>query len=234
MINVQDLPKNFCIGRYIPKCYWLEEDDSGDHFTELIRAIKGHSIDEIKGCAQLIAQNLCGFDAVAIVPSGTPDKNSGIRAIAQALAKSKSIVDATSCLVRHIQIASHWEGANRTVDTHLNSVHLHSPNLLHGKDVLLLDDIRTTGVSLQACQEILEQASPKSITSIALAQTWHPGEDDPISVFYRDLGKSIEENYLEQCMEITERYTLEMQGLDYWKEEEFRALQDLQSLSSDG
>lgn len=234
MINVQGLPKNFCIGRYIPKCYWPEEDSSRDYFTEFIRAIKRHSKDEIQWCVQLIEQNLSGFDTVAVVPSGTPGKSSGIQAIAQALAKSKNIVDATSCLVRHIQIASHWEGANRTVDTHLNSVHLHSPNLLHKKDVLLLDDVRTTGFSLQACQEILEQASPKSVASIALAQTWHPSDDDPISDFYRDLEERIEENYLYQCIEIEEKYQLEMQELSYWREEEFRALQELQNLSNGG
>lgn len=87
---------------------------------------------------------------------------------------------------------------------------------------------------MQACQEILEQASPKSVASIALAQTWHPSDDDPISDFYRDLEERIEENYLYQCIEIEEKYQLEMQELSYWREEEFRALQELQNLSNGG
>jgi len=228
VLNVQDLPKNFCIGCYLPKIYWPEDDDSGDHFTEFIRAIKRCDMDEVKWCTQLIDKNLCGFDAVAVVPSGTPGKNSGIKAVAQALAKSKSIVDATSCLIRHTQIASHREGITRTVDNHLKSIRLNYPNLLYEKNVLLLDDVRTTGTSLQACQEILEKASPKSIASIALAQTCYPGDDDPIFGLYQDLKERIEECYLDQCGELTNKYEIEMQKLQYWQDEGNRALQELQ------
>ncbi len=66
MLNVQDPPKNFCIGHYIPKCYWPEEDCSCDNFVEFIRAIKSGNDDEIEWCVELIGQNLGGFDAVSV------------------------------------------------------------------------------------------------------------------------------------------------------------------------
>lgn len=94
MLNVQDLPQNFCVGPYIPKYFWPEENCSCNNFVEFIRNLKSGDNDAIEWCVELISQSFYGFDAVAVVPSSTPGKYSGIKDVAQKLATVANKVDA--------------------------------------------------------------------------------------------------------------------------------------------
>jgi hypoxanthine phosphoribosyltransferase len=219
MINVQNLPASFCIGHYIPKRYWPEEYCSFDHFVEFVRAVKVGDEDAIAWGVELIGQNLDGYEALVVVPSSTPDKRTSIEAIAQRLAKQEKRVDATPCLRRHTKVPAHYDNEPRTVETHLNSIELQQPELIQGKVVLLLDDVRTTGASFQACQQILEKASPKSVIPLALAQTWHPDEEEnPIAELYQNLEEYIAEHYFQKHIELYEQFEIEREGLDVEQE----------------
>lgn len=44
-------------------------------------------------------------------------------------------------------------------------------HLIKGKNVLLLDDVRTTGNSLSACKQVLEEAGALTVQCLALGQT---------------------------------------------------------------
>ena len=233
MLNVQDLPKNFCIGHYVPQNYWPEEDCSRDDFVEFIRAIKSGDDDAIEWCVELIGQNLGGFDAVSVVPSGTPGNESGIKKVARKLAKftMNHKVDATLCLRRHTATSSYYEGGDRSVSTHLKSIELQSPELIRDKVVLLLDDVRTTGNSLQACKQILDKASPKSVVPLALAQTWYPDTDDPLSKFYEDLEEWMEMHYCDRMIDLKKKFDLEMEYLEHSREDDRSALQELRSFA---
>lgn len=47
------------------------------------------------------------------------------------------------------------------------------PRLIEGEDVLLVDDVFTTGATVEACQEALMQAGANSVLIFALAQARH-------------------------------------------------------------
>lgn len=47
------------------------------------------------------------------------------------------------------------------------------PRLIQGEDILLVDDVFTTGATVEACEEALTQAGAKSVLIFALAQARH-------------------------------------------------------------
>lgn len=109
--------------------------------------------------------------AVAVVPGHQPgSKPSGVVLVAQALARTQRI-DATACLVRHTPVAKLSRGGNRSLDTHRNSIRVDRPEIVRDRDVVLLDDVLTTGNSLVACAELLRGAGARSVQAIALART---------------------------------------------------------------
>jgi phosphoribosylpyrophosphate synthetase len=111
-----------------------------------------------------------GF-AIAVVPSCDSARiSSGIRDLAQLLA-GNGRTDATSCLVRHTTIPKLACGGDRKMEVHLNSINVTDAHLIRGREVLLLDDITTTGNSLRACRILLEQNGASLVKCLALAET---------------------------------------------------------------
>lgn len=112
-----------------------------------------------------------GFSIVT-VPSHDPAKrSSGIKIIASLLCSDGKRIDATDCLVRKVKINKAAHGGNRNVLIHKNSIELQRPELIIGKDILLLDDVTTTNNSLIACMDILLKAGAQNVFPFALAQT---------------------------------------------------------------
>ena len=60
---------------------------------------------------------------------------------------------------------------NREKDKTLETVCLHRPEDIKGKDILLIDDVVTTGNSMSACHEILNKAGAKNVFCLALSRT---------------------------------------------------------------
>ncbi len=54
---------------------------------------------------------------------------------------------------------------------HLGSISVVKAHLIRGRQVLLLDDIVTTGNSFRACRMLLEQNGATLVKCLALAQT---------------------------------------------------------------
>ena len=108
---------------------------------------------------------------ISCVPSHEPGTNlSGTILLAQRLARDKRI-DATSCLIRHKKIQKLSSGGNRSASLHLQTIKVDNGHLIHGKTVLLLDDVFTTGNSLRACRQLLYQAGAKSVYCLVLGRT---------------------------------------------------------------
>ena len=229
MLDVANLPHDFCIGCYVPTYLW---DNGGPPhgFTHFIAAIKAFSIvDEleaeqaIEDAIRLLSENICGFDAVAVVPSHSKGDNSqaGIFRIARGLAirSNGKIVDATSCLVRTQTVEKLAKGGDRSKAIHLNSIELRYPHFVYGKNVLLIDDVRCSGNSLNACQQILEQANPTKVHSLALAQSINDNMDDP-DLTYAHIESGIHQAYQQQH-----------QGLEHDEESEIYALNQIQNFA---
>ena len=229
MLDVANLPLDFSIGYYIPTKLW-NSDVPPHGYTYFIAAIKAFSaINEtttelaIEDAILLLSKNLCGFSAVTIVPSHhkNGDSQAGIYRIAKGLAERSNgtIIDATPCLFRTKGIERLAGGGDRDVPVHINSIQLRNPHIIEGKRVLLLDDVRCTGNSLKACQDILTGANPRSVHPLALAQSLNNDMEKP----------EIAYAYVEH--DIHNAYQQHHRGLDYEEESELNALQQLQNFA---
>lgn len=110
--------------------------------------------------------------AIAVVPSHDPGKlKTGIRLIGQAIAKRAKRIDATGCLVRHTIVEKKSGGGDRSMTVDLRSIRAVDKDLVDDERVLLIDDVTTSGGSLEACKRLLVKAGAKEVQCLALGKT---------------------------------------------------------------
>jgi predicted amidophosphoribosyltransferase len=109
---------------------------------------------------------------ICYVPSSTKEKtDTGVRNLAIRLAKLKNRIDGTGCVIRHTTVPKNAFGADRSTSVHLRSIKIESKEIIEGATILLLDDVTTTGNSLNATKRLLLEAGAKKVYCFALAQT---------------------------------------------------------------
>lgn len=164
--------KRVHLGTYHP--YWGGRNQRFDDFSVRILDVKearGDFLDYFCPKLEEMLNPQCEF-ALVVFPSHDPaNTNSGIRQIAQRLARKNNWVDATHCLKRHTKVPKQATNGSRKVSTHLRSIKIVDLPLIQKQPVLLLDDVTTTGTSLNAASRILERAGVEYFQFMALAQT---------------------------------------------------------------
>ena len=117
--------------------------------------------------------------AIAVVPSSSVEKNfkSPCHVLAgkildKAIREGKYVVDATDCLYRHTSITpAHDSKGPRSKQIHLDSIKVIHPRVVQDLDVLVLDDVTTSGSSFEAAYDLLKAAGAKKIISFAVGRT---------------------------------------------------------------
>lgn len=108
---------------------------------------------------------------ITVVPSSDPENlYTGIRKLAILLSNNGRI-DGTSCLRRHTKVEKKSYGGSRNIDVDLNSIEVINKHLIIGNNILLLDDVTTTGNSLLACQTLLIKFGASGVVKLALGKT---------------------------------------------------------------
>jgi predicted amidophosphoribosyltransferase len=112
-----------------------------------------------------------GF-TICIVPSSDPAKtDTGIAILARRLATAQKCVDGTACIVRTRKIDKLATGGSRDTAVHFDSLKICKTELVKGREVLLLDDVMTTGNSLEASKKMLYDAGATAVQAMAIALT---------------------------------------------------------------
>jgi len=98
----------------------------------------------------------------------------GMRTIAKCLCKrSSQRIDGKDVLLRAFEIPkkSIGGGGERDLQKEIISLTVRNENIIRGQQVLLMDDITTTGTSLKAGKIVLKRAGAKIVALLALGKT---------------------------------------------------------------
>ncbi len=140
-------------------------------FEKMILDMKEMKGRPIKMFYELLDPLLGKGFSICVVPSSDPSvKNNGISYVGRMLARSGR-KDRVGFLIRHIKIQKLASGGDRSRKVHLSSIRVSEEMTVEGEDVLLLDDIFTSGNSLLACRDILIANGARSVEMLVLGRT---------------------------------------------------------------
>lgn len=111
---------------------------------------------------------------ISMVPAHTANhtnQHTPLSILVKKLVKSNNFVDGSDCLIRHTPIEKLANGGNRSIQTHKTSIKVEHTEIIKNQNILLIDDITTTGNSLKACKELLLYAGAKEVCMLAIAET---------------------------------------------------------------
>ncbi len=110
--------------------------------------------------------------SIAIVPSHTSGRISpALIEVAERVVRTYRRGNVDCCLERTRTVPSaHREGGDRSISGHMSTIRVKGGNL-RGRNVLLLDDVKTTGGSLSACFYLLESAGAGVTIPLSLLET---------------------------------------------------------------
>ena len=96
----------------------------------------------------------------------------GMRTIAKRLCKrSFQRIDGTYILLRAFEIPKKSIGGRRDLQEEIRSLTVRNENIIKDQQVLLMDDITTTGTSLKAGKIVLKCAGAKIVALLAFGKT---------------------------------------------------------------
>lgn len=111
---------------------------------------------------------------LCLVPGHSKNSfNPNMEEIITDLCKTLDIENGSKILSRFKEVseAHTTQGIVRNKDTHLESIRITDSKLISGKNIILLDDVTTSGSSLLACKEILIKNGAVKVECVALGKT---------------------------------------------------------------
>ena len=95
-----------------------------------------------------------------------------MRTIAKRLCEySSRRIDGTDVLLRAFEIPKKSIGGERDLQKEIRSLTIRNENIIKDQQVLLMDDITTTGTSLKAGKIVLKRAGAKIVALLAIGKT---------------------------------------------------------------
>lgn len=148
------------------------------HTLQVVACKFNRSTDAVQYFYDYIDPLLSDNVVLTVVPPHDAFSNSksGVQLVVARLvsAPGKNRTDACKCLVRHMTIQSLSGGGSRAAKTHRDSIRVEHEELIREREVLVLDDVRTTGTSMSVCIELLLAAGAGTVKGLALGQTTYP------------------------------------------------------------
>ena len=168
---------------YIPKScndlYWdKRSDDLVISFKDKTRNLHKKAIETV---ADYLEDALSGNCALVAIPSSKTDAycNSSvhelIHKIVEDIGDKRNIIDASDCLYRLYDIPSqHKQKGKRDISVLLESTGIQNTEKIVDRDILVIDDITTSGNSFKAAVKILKESGAANIISFAVGKRITP------------------------------------------------------------
>ena len=155
--------------------YWNPDktrNQAFDMFSGRILDVKEKKDRGISYFFHQLDEEICEDVTICVVPSHTegPVNDSGIAQLARKLANNGR-VDKVDYLVRTKTIDKLAYGGSRDIRVQLDSIGINPDMTIDGDVVLIVDDVTTSGASLEACKEILLKHGAKRVAMLALGQS---------------------------------------------------------------
>jgi predicted amidophosphoribosyltransferase len=158
------------LGTYYPS----KHQGNKSKFSQMILCLKSRLPFAVAYFTKALQNHLTATGQTRLlctVPSHDPDKVNGITLVARKLAASvPGFVDGTDAIQRTAMAESFCKTGNRSENS-LKSTITISDKVLNAH-IILLDDIVSTGTSLNTLEQMLMDAGAASVTKLACARTF--------------------------------------------------------------
>ncbi len=151
-------------------------------FSNIIIQLKRRSLLAVNSFLEFFAPLRLRNTVIVAVPGSNPCNQSGIRILADEVGKLIGCQTFSDSLKRTREIPKKSTGGTRDYEQELDSLKLDDAERFKGKNILLMDDVITTGGTMSACEEIIiRNSEPKSVVRFALGKTYsdYSNEDTP-------------------------------------------------------
>lgn len=162
---------------YIPKYTGRYDAKSQlilDYKDEKRNAINQFNYEIMKALFELSGKNsvLLKNRTICVVPSHEAYKwSKSLQSTADFLSEKIGMRNGYYYLRRNNTIKQLSHGGNRNIEQHKGSIDIKYKKAIPGRHFILIDDITTTGNSLEACRTILNENGAKSVRCIAIGRT---------------------------------------------------------------
>ncbi|TCI28207.1 phosphoribosyltransferase [Exiguobacterium sp. SL-10] len=164
----------YYVDYYHPYRIHGEKNPNFNNFSGSILNLKENRDQDIQDFFLLMNHGLSSDNVViCVVPSSDSNKvDSGIKKLAQKFVSFGRRIDGTACLQRHTSVPKASRGGSRDVETHLSSIEVTNNVIIRNREVILLDDVCTSGSSLTACETLLKRAGASNVYKVVLGLTF--------------------------------------------------------------
>ncbi len=158
--------------RYTKQGNWNAVDPEIKTESERCLSFKDLNESIFNETLTLLDENLLKKIIICCVPSHKEDnKKHCMYRLTQELSL-RDRIDGSDCLQRTKSIQKlTTAGSDRSVEVHYRSIDVFNKALFTNKSVLLLDDVKTSGNSLKACQNLLKNNGAKNVFMLAIWKT---------------------------------------------------------------
>lgn len=121
---------------------------------------------------EVLKAELSKEDVICRVPRSKCDKpENHVYTICKGLVDDLNLIDGTNILKRVASVPeSHIDG-NRCKEKHIKSISVQNKSLIKNKVVCVIDDVVTSGTTMEACCELLINSGAKKVICVCIGKT---------------------------------------------------------------